>query len=274
MRSYWDYVKRVSTLGVVILSLAAFTQCSSSGSSDEDDGGGGDTEAGTTDAQAASGTSSGLGTLIGGTASGVSESETVASAIKAAIKGRVANQTIEFDESIEISCEGGGSVTNTASGSVTIDESTESVTLDLTGTASFDSCVQEGEVTLEDGSECDFNVTMDGSVTCSIEGTASETEVELTISCSTEDNCSGMTVTVNGEEHTVGMSASATITDLDSGEPVFDSDDTVCIDGVEYTFEELEAFEAPAEDITCTDDDDEEGDEDDEDDEGAEDDEA
>lgn len=251
MRSFWQHLKQVSALGVLILSLAVFTQCSSNGS-DTDDGGGDDTEAGATDAQAATGTSSAVGTLIGGTASGVSESETVASAIKAAVKGRVANQTIEFDESIEISCGGGGSITNTAIGTVTIDEAAGFITIDLTGTATFNSCIQEGEITLADGSECDFDVTMDGSVTCSMEGTASETDIELTVSCSTADNCSGMTVTVNGEEHTIGMSVSATVTDVDTGEPIFDSDDTVCIDGIEYTFDELEDVAPASTDVVCS----------------------
>ncbi|MBI2339689.1 MAG: hypothetical protein HYU99_04895 [Deltaproteobacteria bacterium] len=244
-----DFLKNLGLAVFVILPLVAFVQCGGSDSGDDSGTGGSGATPEAGDSEAATGASAGLGTLAGGTGDSAVGSENVAEAVKAVIRGRIKQQTIEIDEEFEIACTVDGTITNAATGTVTVNDTTFEI--DLTGTATFEECTESASVTLDDGSTCDFDVVMDGTATCDISGSGTESSLEMTIDCSTDEDCSGITLTVNGEEHTLGFSMSGTMSS-DASEPDFGDDDTVCVDGTSFSFDELEDTEVSSADAICS----------------------
>ena len=179
---------------------------------------------------------------------GIAESESVATAIKAMAAGKIKAEEIAFDETIAVPCTDGGSISSAASGTIDIGDS--SVTLDVTSTATFDACAENGSVALEDGSTCDFSFVMDGEIACDMTGTASsETDFEMDMECSTASECDGITMTVGGEEHTVGMSVTGSMSGTDT---VPTLTGTICVDGESFDMDDLEDATVADDTLTCS----------------------
>lgn len=214
------------------------------------------TTAAADDVQGASGANTALGSAINGTNSGASSSESVTQALRAVMKGKMKTATKAAttevaldDEEISIDCTNGGSITSVANGTATVDTTTGAVTLDLTSTLTFDECSESPSLALDDGSMCDYTAIMDGNGTCTMEGTGGESSFELTVNCSTSASCSGITLSINGTEHTLGFSMSGSMT-ADDDEPSLSGD--ICIDGTSFDMEDVQEEVLSATEATCS----------------------
>lgn len=175
-----------------------------------------------------------------------SSTESANQNISALIRAGVKNQSVPLDSTMTIDCPSSGSMTIVTTGTATIEGETAS--LDMDSITTFDSCAFDASVEQDDGTTCDFSGSMDGEMSCSIEGTSES----LDFACDTGDDiCAGLTVTINSETHTGGMDISLEDYNGSAGGDInFEGD--VCIDGTTFDIQELSETEVPVGELTCS----------------------
>lgn len=236
-----------------ILSVAALLALAACGSSTSSSGSG---SVSTSDASTATATTSAVTSSLTGISSGiggVSANVSASQLKKALLAGFKQTQMPIPEESDSGSCGESGTYSNTMSGTIDINTSTgELSSIDVTATAVLDSCTETASVTLDDGSTCEFSTTISGTMTCTISLTSGSTDT-ASVSCTSGSACSGMTLVVFGETHTVGMEMTASLEIGENGptnEPEFTG--SLCIDGEEVDLDDVEEVEFTAADLTCS----------------------
>lgn len=243
----------------VIASLVAGLLCAGCGSST------GGSAAGSTGV-AASGAQAQDAVALTGTISTAAQSagthvntdESVRKAILKTMKGLVKSTTVPLTSAATTSnCQTSGTVTSSLTGSVTIDDAATQLTFNsVSAPISFSACKASETVTIASAQTCTFSTTMDGAAAVGLAGTATLSgstlsAVDLTATVTTTSACSGLTVTVGGRDHTVGLSLSATLNSL-TAELRFTGD--ICIDNtvVDASTAEASDFTAfSASDLSC-----------------------
>ncbi len=237
----------ISLASLLALSMAGCGGTATDGDTDTDTG-----ETITTDdAQEVSAAQSALSGGLSSAGSSVA-SENAAELIKSSMKARMLTRYTEMTETLSetIECPTSGSVTLDGSLTISTDDDT-SFSIDGDMTQTLDECTEDYTVTLSDG-DCSFEGTVDGEMTCEITGSFTEAAgADIEFSCGTAEDCSGITMTVNGEEHTFGMSMTASMTgDISEGsEPEFTG--TICVDGTEFSMDDFDSTEFSSDDFTC-----------------------
>lgn len=224
MKKYFSVI----AVGVLALSLA---NCSSSDATDT-----ADTVTGTgDDAQTTSAVSATASSTVGSALGGVSGSEGVATLVRAAVKQKLAVVEESYSEETTVSCSGGGSVTSTFDGTFSIDDVTYEASINVDASNTLDECTEEVTFTTADSQECTFTTISDGSMTMNMTGDFNYTEstVDLAATAGTDEQCSGMSITLNGTEHIIGidlsMDFSGSVGDSGpEGEPTITG--TICVD--------------------------------------------
>ena len=84
-------------------------------------------------------------------------------------------------------------------------------------------------------------------MTCSMSGDLASL---IDFACGTTSACSGMTVTVDGTEHTVGVDLTASI-DPENIDSEIALTGTICVDDTEVDFEDIDDAEITSDDLTC-----------------------
>jgi hypothetical protein len=138
--------------------------------------------------------------------------------------------TESFNETTN--CTTSGTLTLAGDFSISVDTVTYLATLDSTLTETLDACVESGSFTTADSVACSYTTEIDGVIECNMSGTFDGSDeastAEFDFACSTSSQCDGLSITLNGTAHTVGVDIAMTI-DSTTTEPALTG--TICIDG-------------------------------------------
>lgn len=233
----------------MVVTLAAavslgLSQCASTGTTASAATASGD------DAQATSSSSAVVTSAMNSSVSGASASVNAAQLMKRYLAaGGVANLTESIDFTESVACSDSGSIDLVVDGDITIASDSSSVTIDASATNTFNECAESMSVTTEDGVTCGFSFVMDGDMTCTLTGSFTETSAQMDFACGTTSACGGITLTLNGEAHTIGLDLTATNV-TESGEPTLEG--AICVDGEEFDFSEVEELtEFESSELSC-----------------------
>lgn len=210
------------------------------------------TEATSAEAQASSALTSSLSTsLTSSTTSATASTTEAVNLVRSMVRTRAvlaATETTEDSFSSTTDCLTSGTLVSAGDFSMIVDTDTYASTIDATLTETFDACVDNATFTTSDNASCAFTTAIDGLISCnmsgSFDGSDDSAAIDFAFACSTSSACDGLTVTLNGEVHTVGMDLSATITST-SEDPALTG--TLCIDGDNIdlaTLAELETLDS------------------------------
>lgn len=224
------------------ITMVSLANCGGSDSADDGDDGGATPT--TSDAQASANAGSALvRSMQSSTDNGVVASASAAALVKEAIKNKFAVRTAyEMDETWVFDCgnEGTGTMAVDMTGSLDIDDSGESASIDITVAIAFDQCENTYDYYTADEVLCVNVSEMDGDFDCDMTGSYTADDLSFSFLCNTSSACSGLTMTFNGVDYTVGFTDLGAIMTSAYDEPTLTG--TVCVDGTEYDFEDIEAL--------------------------------
>lgn len=232
---------------ITIISLAS---CGGSDSAAGDDGGEQDATPTARDSE--------VSTVVGGAAIGsmqASSDEGMRAGMRAITlakqlaKNKAGKEVVAetfTNETFYTDCPLAGTMTFDMSGSVYADEDALTGGLDFVAAITFDQCESTEDITTTDDVACTLSASIDGDLILDFSGDIafsqdlSDYDMSVDFSFYTAETCSGLTVTFDGTDYTVGFhNVGATVTSIDD-DPVLSG--TICVDGVEYSIEDIEAM--------------------------------
>ncbi|MBF0106524.1 MAG: hypothetical protein HQM16_14510, partial [Deltaproteobacteria bacterium] len=178
--------------------------------------------------------------------------------------------TETLNDTYELDCQD-GDITAAVAGTYNFTD-TNNFSADLTMTLTLNNCAAEVESEQSsEGTNCTYEGTLSGTIVCDVTAQAVAGTPTALIDCSSAETCTGLTVTFEGQDYTMGLThLSGNFTELSEG---VNPSGTACINGTSISdFSSLSTENFGISELTCTSssggggDGDDDGDDDDDDD--------
>lgn len=194
-------------------------------------------------------------TLVAGNSSGIATSESVAKGVAKALQAAATSKALglskvttvtPLNESSTDNCSTSGTVGVAITGNITIDvdaqtQAVNSIAFDTTTAMTFTACVETATITAANNQSCTIGTTLDGALSCPMTGSFTNSTADMDFACTTSATCSGLTVTVGGTAHTVGVNMAFTVAGSLSSLSADDAGitGTICVDNTTYNIADL-----------------------------------